>query len=401
MKSLPVPSIFCRMKPSPPKKPAPIRLVNAMLRSIVTDRAEERVLLAEHAGSSSRSRLDDLAGIRPGKRHLPGRAVVTEVRDEEALAREQLPLEAAEKPAFHLGVHLDAVGHVHHRAGFGAHLVARRQREDDRLHVVADDFVCHHSQSSKDIAGVRRSEIRASLPRATSCQRFCQDLHCRGTPPPAACPLLGDDSPVSARLCLAPSSGSYSALNVANGFFRSTSALASTPIDAHEQHRQQRSDREQTSGAGRQGMSKTSACTPQLRPSAPAAPMTPASSAERAVFEREHRRRAAACWRRACAGSPPRRPAGTSSSRRRRSGSARRSAARCRRRSEMPSDDVVDDGLDRADDLAAVDRGDVRKPGDEVVLEARARAIASVGRLHEADVGVRRLAREAPAGTRT
>jgi len=72
-----------------------------------------------------------------------------EVCNEEALAREELALEAAEKPPVHLGVHFDFIGHVHHRARFGADLVARRQREDDRLHVVADDFVCHHSEASK------------------------------------------------------------------------------------------------------------------------------------------------------------------------------------------------------------------------------------------------------------
>jgi hypothetical protein len=31
-------------------------------------------------------------------------------------AREELALEAAEKPAVHLGVHFDFIGHIHHRA---------------------------------------------------------------------------------------------------------------------------------------------------------------------------------------------------------------------------------------------------------------------------------------------
>jgi hypothetical protein len=42
--------------------------------------------------------------------------VTAEEGQEQALAREELPLQAAEQPAFHARVHLDAVGHVGHRA---------------------------------------------------------------------------------------------------------------------------------------------------------------------------------------------------------------------------------------------------------------------------------------------
>jgi hypothetical protein len=46
-------------------------------------------------------------------------------------------------------VHLDGTGHEHHRARFRTHHVARRQREDHRLHVIADDLVLYHSACSK------------------------------------------------------------------------------------------------------------------------------------------------------------------------------------------------------------------------------------------------------------
>jgi hypothetical protein len=69
------------------------------------------------------------------------------MRDEEALTGEQLPLQAAKKAPFHPRVHLDGVGHEHHRARLGTDFVARIEREDDRLHVVADDLVCDHGIS--------------------------------------------------------------------------------------------------------------------------------------------------------------------------------------------------------------------------------------------------------------
>ena len=73
----------------------------------------------------------------------PG-ADAAEERQEEAFAGEELALQAAEQPALHARVHLDAVGHVGHRAGLGADFVARRHGDHDRLHVVADDFVGDH-----------------------------------------------------------------------------------------------------------------------------------------------------------------------------------------------------------------------------------------------------------------
>jgi hypothetical protein len=87
---------------------------------------------------------DDLPGIRTGERDTRFGRFTTEPGDEEALPHEQRALQAAEQPAVHLGIHLDALGHVHHRARFRANRVPFRQRQDDRLHVVANDFVSHH-----------------------------------------------------------------------------------------------------------------------------------------------------------------------------------------------------------------------------------------------------------------
>jgi len=69
-------------------------------------------------------------------------------------ASEQLPLQPTENAPFHPRVHLDRVGHEHHRAGFRANLIARSQREDDCLHVVADDFVCDHDCGSVSVSAV-------------------------------------------------------------------------------------------------------------------------------------------------------------------------------------------------------------------------------------------------------
>ena len=66
--------------------------------------------------------------------------------EEEALTGEERALEPADQAAGHPRVHLDALGHERHRARFGAHFVAGAERENDRLHVVADDFVTDHGR---------------------------------------------------------------------------------------------------------------------------------------------------------------------------------------------------------------------------------------------------------------
>ena len=144
----------------------------------------------------------------------------------------------------------------------------------------------------------------------------------------------------------------------------------------------------QQPGAGRQGMSKTCRVTPQLSPSAPAAPIVPASrpsalysSASVIVSNRvlaPRVRRIADLVHALELGH--------------RDGPDEDEHAAEERN---PADDrnakhrVVDDLLNAADDLAAVDGRDVRIPGDEIVLKPRAgRRI--VRTLHEADERMRR-----------
>src|SRR6266545_6260890 len=59
-------------------------------------------------------------------------------------AREQLALEPAEQSPIYLRVHVDAIGHEHQRARFGADDIAGSHRHDDRLHVVAQNLVIDH-----------------------------------------------------------------------------------------------------------------------------------------------------------------------------------------------------------------------------------------------------------------
>src|SRR5262249_20839674 len=72
----------------------------------IADGAKKRVLLAEQLLTVEFER-DDLAGIRSGERHPPGLPHGAEMCDEEALAGEQLSLEAAKKAPFHPRIHLD------------------------------------------------------------------------------------------------------------------------------------------------------------------------------------------------------------------------------------------------------------------------------------------------------
>src|SRR4029078_2707360 len=54
---------------------------------------------------------DDFPGIRTGEGHFPGAPWRAEVGNEEALPRQQLALEAAEKDSFHPRINFDSVGH--------------------------------------------------------------------------------------------------------------------------------------------------------------------------------------------------------------------------------------------------------------------------------------------------
>jgi hypothetical protein len=117
--------------------------VNATAEIEIPDGAEERILLAEKLLSRQVER-DNLSWIGPGKCHFAGTSWRPEVRDEEALPRQQLSFQPTENASFHPRIHFDRIGHEHHRAGFRADLVAGAKGEDDRLHVVAYDFVADH-----------------------------------------------------------------------------------------------------------------------------------------------------------------------------------------------------------------------------------------------------------------
>src|SRR4029079_8791897 len=81
------------------------------------DGAEERVLLTEQL-TRVQVDLNDLPWVRSREGDLAGAIEAAEVGDEEALPRQELALQPAEEPAFELRVHLDGLGHEHHRAGF-------------------------------------------------------------------------------------------------------------------------------------------------------------------------------------------------------------------------------------------------------------------------------------------
>ncbi len=131
------------MKPSPPKNPAPIRLVNStlMLISPAAQRnervpAQDRRVLQRHP--------QDLAGIRRAEGDLATAGGALEIGEEQTLAGQQFAGEAAEDAAGHARVHVDAVGHIGHRVIFGADFVPAAHRDHNGLHVVADDFVGDH-----------------------------------------------------------------------------------------------------------------------------------------------------------------------------------------------------------------------------------------------------------------
>ena len=114
--------------------------------------AEERILLADQM-SAERAQIhrQDLAGIRRAERDLLlALALVGEHRHEQALTREDA-LAGAEQRVHHAarlllaavaedGLHLDALRHVHHRAGFGDRAFARIELDFDELHLAAVDL---------------------------------------------------------------------------------------------------------------------------------------------------------------------------------------------------------------------------------------------------------------------
>ena len=107
--------------------------------------AEKGIALAQHRAVLE-GEMDDFSGERAAERHPRRRDVRLEEGQKQALAREKFPFQAAEQAALHARVHRDAVGHERHRARLGANLVARPERHNDRLHVVADNFMGDHGR---------------------------------------------------------------------------------------------------------------------------------------------------------------------------------------------------------------------------------------------------------------
>jgi hypothetical protein len=106
-------------------------------------RAQEGVALAENRAVLQR-KPQDLPGVRRAERDARAWSRRAEEGQEEALAGQELTLEAGQQAALHAGVHLDPLGHEGHRPRLGPDFVARAKRQDDRLHVVAHDFVRNH-----------------------------------------------------------------------------------------------------------------------------------------------------------------------------------------------------------------------------------------------------------------
>ena len=169
------------MKPSPPNRPTPILRWNAMPTDDAARGAQERVLLADQlAAERLQIHRDDLAGIRRAERDaMLAAALVGEDRHEQALtgqdalagapaarrARRRLLLRAVAEDRFEL----DAVGHVHHDAGFGDRRLARIELDLDELHLVAVD---HEVDVVRAAAGRgRRRRHRAAAAAAADERR--------------------------------------------------------------------------------------------------------------------------------------------------------------------------------------------------------------------------------------
>ena len=140
------------MKPSPPKRPAPKRLVKAMLMPV--PRAAHRKASFWHSSSpplGGQVDGDDLARVRGGEGHpFLAAAAVGEMGHEKGLAgdgalgrRQQLVHEAGlgHGAIAQLGLESDAVLHPVHGAGLGHHGLAGVQLDLHHLHVVAEDLI--------------------------------------------------------------------------------------------------------------------------------------------------------------------------------------------------------------------------------------------------------------------
>src|SRR5579862_2606845 len=130
-----------------------------LLRERALDRdvavvAEVRVLLADDLAVELV--LADRARERPGDPDGAG-PVRLVPRQEEALAREQLALQAAGETAGHLDVHRDVPGGEHHRAGLRGQLFAGLESHDDCRRLPFSDGRVHRSLEASISAGAGRA----------------------------------------------------------------------------------------------------------------------------------------------------------------------------------------------------------------------------------------------------
>ena len=137
------------MKPSPPKRPAPKRLVKAMLMPVPRGGAQEGVLLAQQfAALGGQVDGHDLARVGGGEGHpLLAAAAVGKMGHEKGFAgdgalgrRQQLVHQSGlgHGAVAQLSLEGDAVLHPVHRPGLGHHGLARVQLDLHHLHIVAE-----------------------------------------------------------------------------------------------------------------------------------------------------------------------------------------------------------------------------------------------------------------------
>ena len=155
----PGPLIFCRMKPSPPKKPAPIRFCQATSKRHRFLRDQERLLAADQRLARLQLRGHDRAGKARREGDMAG-AVGGEVGDEERAAAERAR-DAGEQAAAGMGVHRDLIVHPGHRVGLAVDRLARREIDRHRLHDVAGNLVAHRRGSSSRAAFGARADYAA------------------------------------------------------------------------------------------------------------------------------------------------------------------------------------------------------------------------------------------------
>ena len=176
------------MKPSPPNRPDAELALKRDADADALRRREERVLLRDQlAAELGEVDRDDLSRVRRAERDLALLAAAIQEHGHEQRFAGQQPFagahQRAEEPALLLRsvaedrLHLDAVVHVHHAAGFGDGGFVRIQLDFDELHVVAKNLVIdlvhrRHEGSCASHCQLALSEVEgpgpANLPAAES-----------------------------------------------------------------------------------------------------------------------------------------------------------------------------------------------------------------------------------------